>query len=91
MTTLIPSTCMFFKRANKNTLDLNFDEDEKVERELFSYDNHSHLEEIKLAGNKPFLLTKPPKREPNDIDNVVKLVKTLSIEVVDLKKNVGEG
>jgi hypothetical protein len=37
------------------------------------------------------LLTKPPEKEPKDIDSVVKLVKKLSNEVVDLKKNVGEG
>jgi hypothetical protein len=39
----------------------------------------------------PLLLTKPPNKEANDIDNVVKRVKKLSNEVVDLKKNVGEG
>jgi hypothetical protein len=44
-----------------------------------------------LTGKKPFLLTKPPDKESKDIDNVVKMVKKLSNEVVDLKKNVGEG
>jgi hypothetical protein len=36
-------------------------------------------------------LTKPPKKEPKYLDNVVKLVKKLSNEVVDLKKNTREG
>jgi hypothetical protein len=62
-----------------------------VERELSAYDQHPRYEETKLAGKKPFLLTKPPDRESKDIDNVVKMVKKLSNEVVDLKKNVGEG
>ena len=44
-----------------------------------------------MVWKRPLLLTKPPKKEPNDIDNVVKLVKKLSNEVVDLKKNIGEG
>jgi hypothetical protein len=72
-------------------LALNFDEVETVERELSSYDHHSHSEEIRSARKKPLLLTKPPEKEPKDIDSVVKLVKKLSNEVVDLKKNVGEG
>jgi hypothetical protein len=44
-----------------------------------------------MSGKRPFLLTKPPEKEPKDIDNVVKLVNKLSNKVVDLKRNVGEG
>jgi hypothetical protein len=33
----------------------------------------------------------PPEKETKDLNSVVKLVKKLSNEVVDLKKNVGEG
>jgi len=62
-----------------------------MEKELSSYDSHPHFEDIKSAGKKPILLTKPPEKEPKDIDSVVKLVKKLSNEVVDVKKNVGEG
>jgi hypothetical protein len=91
MTSLTPSMEMFVKRANKNTLALNFDEVETVEGELSSYEHHSHTEEAKMTGKRPLLLTKPPKKEPKDIDNVVKLVKKLYNEVVDIKKNVGEG
>jgi len=47
-------------------------------------------EETKLARKKPFLLIKPPNKESKDIDNVVKMVKKLSSEVVDFKNNVGE-
>ena len=82
---------MFVKRKNRNTLALNFDEVEMVEREISSYDHHSHSEETILYGKKSLLLTKPPKKDLRDIDNVVKLVKKLSNEVVDMKKNVGEG
>jgi hypothetical protein len=82
---------MFFKRARRNTLDLNFDEDETIEKELSSYDNHPYSGETKSARKQPLLLTKPHEKEPRDIDSVVKLVKKLSNEVVDLKKNIGEG
>jgi hypothetical protein len=58
---------------------------------LFSYDNHLSYEEIESIGKNPFLPTKPPEKEPKDLDNVVKLVKNFLNEVVDLKKNVGEG
>ena len=44
-----------------------------------------------MVGNIPFLLTKPPKKESKDIDNVVKFIKKLSNEVVYLKNNVAEG
>jgi hypothetical protein len=91
MLALIPSIGMFIKRASRNTLALNFDEAEIIERELSSYEHHPHSEEISSVGNKPLLLTKPPEKEPKDIDSVVKLVKKLSNEVVDLKKNVGKG
>jgi hypothetical protein len=91
MTTLIPSIGMFVKRANRDTLVVNFDEAETVERELPSYDHHPHYEEIKSVGKKPSLLTKPPKKESKDIDIVVNLINKLSNKVVDLKKNVGEG
>jgi hypothetical protein len=72
-------------------LALKFDEVETVERELSAYDQHPRYEETKSVGKKPLLLTKPPDKESKDIDNVVKMVKKLSNEVVDLKKNVGEG
>jgi hypothetical protein len=91
MTMLTPSIGMFVKRDNKNTLALNFDEAETIERELSSYEHHSHTKETKTIGKRPLLLTKPPEKEPKDIDNVVKLVKKFSNKVVDLKKNVGEG
>jgi hypothetical protein len=49
-TTLTPSIGMFVKRDNKNTLALNFDEAETIERELSSYEHHSHSEETKTVG-----------------------------------------
>jgi len=36
-------------------------------------------------------LTNPPEKEPKDMDIMVKLVKKLLNEVVDLKKNAREG
>jgi hypothetical protein len=62
-----------------------------VERELSAYEQHPCYEETKSAGKKPPLLTKPLDKEARDIDNVVKMVNKLSNEVVELKKNVGEG
>jgi hypothetical protein len=75
----------------KTTLAHNFEEAKEVEKELLSLGSHPTFEETKAAGKKPLLLTKPPEKEPKDLDSVVKLVKNLSNEVVDLKKNVGEG
>jgi hypothetical protein len=72
-------------------LALKFDEAKTVERELSAYDQHPRYEETKSAGKKSLLLTKPLDNESRDIDNVVKMVKKLSNEVVDLKNNVGEG
>jgi hypothetical protein len=88
---LTPSIGMFSKRSQRNTLALKFDEVETMEIELSAYEKHPHYEETKSTGKKPLLLTKPPDRESKDIDNVVKMVKKLSNEVVDLKNNVGEG
>jgi hypothetical protein len=63
-----------------------------VERDASTYDPHPHYEDTNFSRNKPLLLTKPPNMESKDIDNdnVVKMVKKLSNEVVDLKMNVGE-
>jgi hypothetical protein len=82
---------MFIKRVGKVSLAHNFEEAKVVEKELISLDNHPASEETKLVGKKPLLLTKPPEKEPKDLDNMVKLVKKLSNEVVYLKKNIGEG
>jgi hypothetical protein len=90
-TIVVPSIGMFVKRANTNTLALNFDEDKTMERELYYYVHHPHSKEIKSTGKKPLLLTKQLEKEAKYIENVVKLVKKLSNEVVDLKKNVSEG
>jgi hypothetical protein len=65
MEALIPSIGIFVKRDNTNNLALDFDESKMVERELSSYDHHSHLEEIKSVGKRPMLLAKHPKRNRN--------------------------
>jgi hypothetical protein len=62
-----------------------------VEKEILSLGNHPIDEENKLAGKNPLLPTKPLEMEPTNLDSVVKLVKELSNEVVDIKKSVGEG
>jgi hypothetical protein len=72
-------------------LALNFNEAKTVERELSSYDHHSHSKEIMSSSKKNLLLARPPEKELKDIDSVVKLVKKLSNEVVYLKKNTDEG
>jgi hypothetical protein len=46
-------------------------------------------EENKSTRKKQLLLNQPPNKESKDIDNVVKMVKRLSNEVVDLKDNIG--
>jgi hypothetical protein len=48
-----PSIGIFFKMANKNTLELDFDEAEIVERELSSYEHPSHTEETKIMERDP--------------------------------------
>ena len=58
---------------------------------MISLDSHPAYEETKSDGKKPLLLTKPSEKEPKYLDIVVKLVKKLSNEVVDLMKNNGEG
>jgi len=82
---------MFVKRNGKTNLTLNFDEAKTIEREISSYDHHPHSREIRSARNKLLLVKKPPQKEPKDINSVVNLVKKLSNEFVDIKKNVGEG
>jgi hypothetical protein len=90
-TTITPSNEMLVKRSNRNTLILNFDEAENVESEISTYDQHPCYEETKSDRKNPLLLTKQHDKESRDIDNVVKMVKKLSNETVDLKHNVGEG
>jgi hypothetical protein len=90
-TALTPSIGMFAKKSNRNTLALNFDGAKNVKTELSAYDQHPCYEETKLTRKKPLILTKPLDMESKVIDNEVKMVKKLSNEVVDLKKNVGEG
>jgi hypothetical protein len=58
---------------------------------MFSYKNHPSSKEIKSIGKNPLLLTKTTEKEPKYLKNMVKLVKKLSNEVVDLNKNVGKG
>jgi hypothetical protein len=58
---------------------------------MLSLGIHPITEENKTSGKKPLLLTKPPEKELKYLENVVKLVKKLSNEVVDLINNVGEG
>jgi len=89
--TLIPSIVMIVKQASKETLAQNFEEVEVVEKELSSYDNHSYFKEIRSAIKKPLLLTKPLEKDPKDMDNMVKLVKKMSNDVVDLNKNFDKG
>jgi hypothetical protein len=67
-----------------------FEEAKEVKKEMFSLIAHPASKETKLVGKKPLLLTKHPKKEPKDLDRVVKLVNKLSNKVVDLKNNVGE-
>jgi hypothetical protein len=69
---LTPSIAIFVKRDKKNKLKLSFDEAKTVERELYFYEHQSHTEETKTTGKRPLLLTKPPEKEPKDIDSVVK-------------------
>jgi hypothetical protein len=72
-------------------LDQNFKEAKDVEKEIFSLGRHATTKETKTSGKKLLFLTKPPEREPKDLENVITLIKNLSNEVVDLKKNVDEG
>jgi len=82
---------MFVKRVGKYSLAHNFKEVEVVEKGLSSYENKSYSEEITSLGKKHLLLMKPPEREPKDLENIVKLVKKLSNEVVNIKNNSKEG
>jgi hypothetical protein len=88
--TLILSIDMIFKHDGKDTLAHNFEEAKSVDKDLSSYDNHPYSGETKSAGKKNLLLTKSPEKEPKDINNTFNLVKKLSNEVFNLKKNTGE-
>jgi len=71
---------MFFKWAGKVSLAQNFEEFKEVENEFLSLVIHPIAKETKSVRKKTLLLTKPPKKESKDLDNVVKLVKMFSNE-----------
>jgi hypothetical protein len=82
---------MFVKRVEKAMLEENFEEVKNVEKEMLSLGSNPGVEGNKVVGKKPLLLTNTTRERTNYLDNVLKLVKKLCNEVVDLKKNIGEG
>lgn len=91
-TSPLPQTmAMFVKQTRKTTLQDNFVEPIRVENDLASLKGNQ-------ANDKPSSSRTPVKTHTNrrdqdsfDIEGLQRIVKQLSNEIIDLKKNLGEG
>jgi len=88
---------MFVKRVDKNTLESTFRESIKVYKDMLSLKENPI---IKSSSNtidikNETTMTKYPddkkKQESIDMEAFQRIVKKLSNEIIDLKKNCGEG
>jgi hypothetical protein len=93
---------MFVKRAAKHTLAENFEEAKTIEFQMKGC-NEVHISLIKNETQplpkRGILLTRPlgkqteqgPEKEGGDLENLQRMIKKLSNEIVDMKRSVGEG
>ena len=91
---------MFVKAREKRTLAENFLEAIKVEKELASISSHQGNKETKpsssekrIKKNKGILKldTKKKENEPTDMERMQRVIKKLTNDIINLKKNKGEG
>ena len=99
-TTLPPPIAMFVKAREKRTLAENFLEAIKVEKDLASISSHQGNEENKpssseknIKKNKGILKSDTEKKEkdPTDMASMQRVIKQLTNDIINLKKNKGEG
>ena len=97
---LPPPIAMFVKAREKITLVENFLEAIKVEKDLESISSHQGNEENKTSSskkntkkNKGILRTNIEKKdkEPTDMASMHRVIKKLTNDIIDLKKNKGDG
>ena len=91
---------MFVKAKENRTLVENFLEDIKVEKYLASISSHRGNEQSKpssseksIKKNKGISKSDSEKKdkEPNDIKSMQRVIKQLTNEIIELKKNKAEG
>ena len=90
---------MFVKAREKITLEENFVEAIKVEKDLESISIHQNNEEIKpsspeksIKKNKgiPRSDLEKKEKEPTDMESMQRVIKKITNKIIDLKKNKGE-
>lgn len=91
---------MFVKSREKRTLEENFLEAIKVEKYLASISSHQGNEESKPSSLEKSIKKKKgiskldsekKDKEPTDMESIQRVIKNLTNEIIDLKKNKGEG
>ena len=91
---------MFVKEREKRTLAKKILEAIKVEKDLASISSHQGNEENKpsssvksIKKNKEILRSDAEKKEndPTNMESMQRVIKQLTNEIIDLKKNKGEG
>jgi hypothetical protein len=90
------SMAMFVKNVEKTTLEENFKESIKVEKNMLSLKGNPRVEPSKdktNSKNKP--PTSKPSKNKKDVDSTYmemlqQIVKKLSNELIDIKKSNGE-
>ena len=89
-----------FVKERKRTLVEHFLEAIKVEKELASFSSHQGNEENKSSSSKKNtkkskgilrMDTEKKDKEHTDMENMQRVIKQLTNELIDLKKNKGEG
>ena len=96
---LLPSIAMFVKARENRTLAENFIEDMKVEKDIASISSSQGNEENKPSSSekntkKKGILrmdTEKKDKEPTDMASMQRVIKQLMNDIIDLKKNKGEG
>jgi hypothetical protein len=88
--TLPPPIAMLLKREKKQTLDENLEEYIKVEKDLEAISNHSGNEENKSSTYEKNG-RKNKETSKTDLDEKDKVILQLHNEIMNLKRNKGEG
>ena len=97
---LPPPVAMFVKGKEKQTLEENFLESIKVEKHLVVISSHQGNEESKASSSDKNIKKskgifqygiKKEAKDPTDMESMQRVIKQLTNEIIDLKKNKGEG
>jgi predicted Mrr-cat superfamily restriction endonuclease len=89
------SIAMFIKNVEKSTLEESFQESLKVEKNMLSLKGNPGVESSKDNVKSKEAMYKPSKDKKNydsmDMETLQRIVKKISNELIDLKKNGAEG